>query len=373
MDVVYRSGAATAMARRLADRPFDQWRYRELLPVAADALLPAVVVGGTPICRSERMARRLGVAEVVLKDEGRNASGSLKDRASAVGVVMAATAGSRTIACASTGNAASSTACLAAALGLEAVIFVPRRVPAPKLAQLGVFGARVLRVDGSYDEAWELCAEAAAARGWYNRNCAVNPYLVEGKKTAGLELAEQLGEAMTDWVAVSVGDGCTVAGIGKGLEEARKAGLIDKRPKLLAVQPAGAQPLVRAFHRGDVPEVSDPATVADSLCVGTPRNPDKALQAVRRSGGTFVAVADDRILDSQQQLARIAGIFGEPAAAAAIAGVAQAVGEGVIGETDSVAIMVTGNGLKDPLSAAERVAGPIDVAADLNAVMAAVQ
>jgi threonine synthase len=372
MDVVFDDDALAQMGARLAGRPFDMWRYREALPIPEGAMLPPVVVGGSPVCEAPRLAAELGVDRLVVKDDGRNPSASLKDRASAVGVVMAVAAGAHRIACASTGNAASSCACIAASMSLPATIFVPERAPRPKVAQLRMFGAQVFRVASDYDTAWELCGEVTAVKGWFNRNCAINPYLVEGKKTVSLELAEQLGDGITDWVAVSVGDGCTIAGVVKGLEQARQAGLIPRVPRVLGVQAEGAQPLVEAYRAGATTfRATSVSTVADSICVGHPRNGIKALDAVRRVNGDYVAVSDEDILESMRQCARLAGVFGEPAGVAAVAGVREARAQGIIGASESVALVVTGNGLKDVDTAIAAVTGPIDVAPSLEAVLAA--
>jgi threonine synthase len=371
MDVVYTPDAPARMARELPFLPLDHWRYRALLPIPEGAALPPLFLGWSPVHEAPRLAARLGLARVVVKDDGRNPSASLKDRASSVGVVLAVAAGSERIVCASTGNAASSTACLAASMGLAATIFVPKRAPLPKIAQLRAFGAQVLRVDADYDTAWDLAAAVAARRPWFNRNCAVNPYLVEGKKTVGLELAEQLGARMTPWVAISVGDGCTIAGLVKGLEEAHAAWLVPFVPRVLGVQAAGAAPLVHAWGEGRDVRTEPAATVADSLCVGHPRNGVKALQAVRRNGGAMIAVPDEAILGALTTLARDTGVFGEPAASATLAGVAEARARGILSARDEVALVVTGNGLKDPASVLQAVEGPIDVAPSVDAVLAA--
>ncbi len=371
MDVRYAPGPISGMKARLAERPRDQWRYREVLPIEPDASLPPLVVGWSPVSRSDRLAAWLGVKAAWLKDEGRNPSASSKDRASAVGVVLAMQAGTERIACASTGNAASSTACIAASVGLPATIFVPARAPAPKIAQLRIFGAQVFRVSADYDRTWDLCAEVTAQRPWFNRNCAVNPYLVEGKKTVSLELAEQLGREIPAWVAVSVGDGCTVAGVVKGLEEAARAGLIPSVPRVLAVQAEGASPLVAAAARGGRFEPSEASSIADSICVGTPRNPHKALQAVERCGGAWISVSDDAILEALVEVPRRSGVFGEPAGVAAAAGVRRAVAEGLIGPDEDVALLVTGNGLKDTTTALQVAGDPIDVDPTVDAVLQA--
>jgi len=263
---------------------------------------------------------------------------------------------------------------LAASVGLPAVVLVPERTSAGKLAQLRASGAAVCRVAGSYDDVWDLCSVLADRAGWLNRNCAINPYLVEGKKTAALELAEQLGSEMTDWVAVGVGDGCTIAGIGRGLVEAHAAGLIPRLPRLLGVQPDGVQPIVRAFHDGSQPYTATPRTLADGLNVGRPRNAQKALGAVRGLGGDLLAVADEAIVEAIGWVARTSGILAEPASAAAFAGVAAARAAAIIAPGESVSIVNTGTGLKDP-GAIDRVpslAEPIDIPLDADAALAAI-
>lgn len=265
----------------LQTRPFDLWRYRELLPIQPSAAQPHLQTGGTPIYHTPRLARALGVRELFVKDEGRNPTGSFKDRASAIGVMKAREFGFEAVACASTGNAASSLAGMAAAMGLRSYIFVPERAPEAKVAQLLIFGATVLQVRGSYDEAYELCNAACEKYGWYNRNCAINAYLIEGKKTAGLEIAEQMAARMPDWIVFAVGDGCTIAGVWKGLREMQRLGFITRLPRLLGVQAEGAAAMVRAYETQRPPIAVRAETCADSICVGQPRNWRKATKAVR--------------------------------------------------------------------------------------------
>jgi threonine synthase len=332
---------------RLAAAPRGIWRYIDLLPLNPSPL-PALTPGDTPQLDFPALAAEFGLAGLRVKDEGRNPSASFKDRASAVGVVRAVQFGKTRIACASTGNAASSTACFAAHLGLPATIFVPATAPEAKVAQLRVFGAQVLLVEGDYEKTWDLCQTISTRMGWYNRNCAVNPYLVEGKKTGGLELAEQWGDDVPDWLAISVGDGCTLAGIWKGLREMHALGVIPRLPRLLAVQAAGARPLCDSFERGDEVVHFGPAnSLADSIAVGAPRNGVRALRAVRESGGTFISVEDSAIAAAGFKLAARTGIFGEPAGVASLAGVLAAREAGTLGPKDAVCVMVTGSGLKD--------------------------
>lgn len=360
--------AASMTPAALASRPHHIFRYAELLPLDPAGRRPPQPVGWTPIIDAPRLAQAWGLRRVLVKDEGRNPTASFKDRASAVGVARALQVGATTIACASTGNAASSLAGMAAGVGLPAYIFVPARAPEPKIAQLRIFGATVFRVDGTYDEAWELCQAACERYGWYNRNCAVNPSLVEGKKTGGLEAAEQLGADMPDWVVVSVGDGCTIAGVVKGLREMHTLGFIPHMPRVLGVQASGARPLADAFfaHADLVPVPVD--TLADSIAVGHPRNWRKALKALRSCEGTFVDVEDDAILDAMRTTARLAGVFGEPAGVAAAAGLARARELGVVAADESALVMVTGSGLKDVKSALVAAGPPIDVPNDLDAL-----
>lgn len=359
-----------AIARRLTKRSLgarpekNHWRYRELLPIRDHAALPALSVGWTPITLATSLAHELGLKRLYLKDDGRNPTGSLKDRASSVGVVKAREKRFEIIACASTGNAASSLAGMAASLGLKSVIFVPERAPEPKVTQLLVFGATVLRVRGGYDQAYELCQQACERWGWYNRNCAINPYLVEGKKTVGLEICEQLDWDVPEWVAVSVGDGCTIAGAWKAFREMKLLGFIRRTPKMLGVQAEGAAPVTEAFHSGIAPQPITPQTLADSIAVGVPRNWKKAVLAVQESGGTMLNVSDAEILEAMRSAGRLSGIFAEPAAAAAVAGVCRAVRGKLISPRASALAVITGNGLKDIRAAQSAVSKPFDVAPD---------
>jgi threonine synthase len=351
--------------RRLAARSDpSHWRYRELLPVGADAAVPALSVGGTPLTNVPALARHLGLAKLFLKDDGRNATGSLKDRASSVGVVKAREKRRSIIACASTGNAASSCAGMAASMGLRSVIFIPERAPEAKVTQLLIFGATVLRVRGSYEDAFQLCQRSCEKWGWYNRNSGINPYLVEGKKTAGLEIGEQLGWEPTDWVAVSVGDGCTVAGVWKGFRELKTLGLISRTPRILGVQAEGAAPVTEAFRSGEPLRPVSPATIADSIAVGVPRNWKRAVLAIRESGGAMINVSDPEILDAMRYTGRLAGILAEPAAATAVAGLCKAVAEGFVLRRASAVALITGNGLKDVQSAKQAAGQPHDIAPD---------
>ena len=358
-DVARASMKAHGLGTTPADRLGSIWRYIDLLPIAGDKGLPKLQVGGTPLVDAPRLAKQAGIASLVIKDDGRLPTASFKDRASAIGVTKARELGFKTIACSSTGNAASSLAGFCADAGLEAIIFVPAHAPPAKVAQLRAFGATVLLVEGSYDQAYYLCEDACRAHGWYDRNCAVNPYLVEGKKTCGLEIGEQLASDPPDWVVVALGDGCTTAGIWKGMREMHMLGVLPKLPRILAVQADGAAPLAKAWDAknfGDAKgyEKVKAPTAADSIAVGEPRNWRKALRAVKASEGAIVSVSDDAILVAAKDIAAKTGVFAEPTGSAPLAGVLRAREAGIVGAKDRVLLVVTGNGLKDVAGASAK-------------------
>jgi threonine synthase len=342
------------------------WRYRELLPIEEGSELPPLRVGGSPLYRAERLGESLGLENLYVKDDGLNPTASLKDRASAVAVTRARKAGIGTVACSSTGNAASSLAGNAAALGLRSFIFVPERAPLGKLTQLLIFGATVISVRGNYEDAFKLSAGAIEKYGWYNRNAAINPYLSEGKKTVSFEIAEQLGFKVPDYVAVSVGDGCTIAGLWKGFKDLFAVGFTDRLPRLISVQAAGCCPVNRAFESGAPLERMEENTIADSIAVGVPRNGEKALRAIRESSGLAVNVSDAEILEAMRLLGTRCGVFGEPAGAAATAGLKKAVERGLVPAGALVVSLVTGNGLKDTAGARRAAGEPISIPADLG-------
>jgi threonine synthase len=282
-----------------------------------------------------------------------------------VGVARAIEEGRSVITAASTGNAASSVSLFAACADMRAVIFVPQTAPEAKVAQLLIFGAEVLCVRGTYDQAFDLCLQTALERGWYCRNTAVNPYLGEGKKTAALEICEQLGFDPPDRVFVSVGDGCIIGGLWKGFLDFKRLGLIDRLPRLYGIQAAGSAPLVQAFEKGEktATPLDEAATCADSICVGQPRDHIKALRAVYESKGAMLAVEDEEIRAAMRRLAREAGVFAEPAGATGFAGLCRLALKGEIGEQERVVVLVTGNGLKDvqtAISAVDRQPQPVD-------------
>jgi threonine synthase len=249
------------------------------------------------------------------------------------------------------------------------MIFVPQTAPEPKVAQLQVFGATVFAVKSSYDAAYDLCSKACQEFGWYNRNCAINPVLVEGKKTAGLEIAEQSCELgnVPDWVAVSVGDGCTIAGIWKGLKQMQELGVIERLPRLLAVQATEVAPLEYAMEHDMLPPPGAGKTIADSIDVQVPRNWRKAIRAIRDANGVLVTASDEEILNAMRAAGRH-GVFAEPAAAASLAAVISAVDSKIIGPNERVLVMITGSGLKDTKNAIRASGKPIAIEPNVPAV-----
>ncbi len=351
----------TLTRENLKGRTRSHWRYRELLPLEEEFIPKKGYVGWTPIVNAPRLAEALGIRRLRLKDEGRNPSGSFKDRPSSVGVARAIQVGAKAVACASTGNAASSLARAAAVAGRPCYIFVAKFVPQGKLAQLLAYGATVFRVQGTYAQAYDLCNQACERFGWYNRNAAINPYLVEGKKTGGMELAEQLAGDPPDWISASVGDGCSIAGMYKGVASMQQIGITNWSAKMLGVQAAGCDPVARAFRDGKLDRSGRGDTYADSINVGIPRNWRKAVNAVRDSGGAYVTVGDDQIMKAVPLTGRLTGVFAEPAGATAVAGIAAAREAGIIGPDADVLAMITGNGLKDIAGALKAVGDPHDV------------
>lgn len=374
LDVLYDYGDIREVftKRRLAENgDISIWRYAPLLPVDEAYCKDTLRVGGTPLYRAKALGEALDVGSLYLKDDGLNPTASLKDRASVIAVAKAMEIGIDTIACSSTGNAASSLAGNAARVGLKTVIFVPERAPVGKLTQLLIYNATVVSVQGDYSETFQLSKTAIERYGWYNRNAAINPILVEGKKTVALEIAEQLAFDLTDWVAVSVGDGCTIGGVYKGFYDLLQLGFIDRIPKLLGVQAAGCSPIHDAYHAGGSVLPAEENTLADSISVGIPRNPVKALEAVRQSGGTYITVTDDEILAAMALVGRTEGIFGEPAGVAGTAGVQKARSAGIIRDDESVTAIITGNGLKDTANGMKAAGKPMRISPDIEAFVAA--
>jgi len=380
LDVILDAGAilkSVTPAQLLSSPEPSLWRYLPLLPVDDPGGwdTPLRMAGGTPIYAVPRLAETLGLSYLWVKDESRNPTASFKDRASAVVVARAREIKAQVVVTASTGNAGAALAGMAAAIGQRAVIFAPRTAPPAKVAQLLVFGASVVLVDGTYDDAFDLTVKAAQEFGWYCRNTGYNPFTLEGKKTAACEIWEwqqklpnhlTRGKRLT--IFVSVGDGNIISGIHKGFKDLMKLGWMDQVPRLMGVQAQGSAAVANAFQANR--EVILPVsaqTLADSISVDLPRDGVRAVRAARQTGGDYLTVSDQEILAAIAELGK-AGIFAEPAGAAAYAGLIKAVQTSKVTQDDLVIVINTGSGLKDVKAAMQSVREAPVIEPSINAV-----
>lgn len=346
----YNSVRNELTTEQLSKKDFDIWRYLPLLPIEKLVLSkfpPPLKAGGTPLYQ----VKGFPIGGLWVKDDGGNPTGSYKDRATSLVIIKAQEKDARAITCASTGNAASSLAGFAAAAGLDTYIFVPAKAPKAKIAQLLVYGTHVFAIKGSYDMAYDLALKAADRFGWYNRSAAINPYLVEGKKTGAFEVSEQLDWKVPDYVLVSVGDGSIISGLCKGFFELVKIGIVDRTPTIIGVQAEKADPIAQAFehYKGDEVVIRDQEaqTMADSISVGSPRDIVKAVKYVHKNKGFYIRVSDEEILKAIKDLAQRTGVFSEPAGAASYAGFLKLLDAGGFSKDDRIVVFATGNGLKD--------------------------
>jgi len=354
--------------------------YAPFLPVSRLKAPFPLRVGRTPLTAAARLGESLGLRNLYLKDETSNPSASTKDRASAVALRRAQDIGAKVVAVASTGNAGSSLACLAAALGLRAIVFVPESAPVAKLTQALSFGATVLAVRGNYDAAFDLCLQASDEFGWFNRSTGYNPFTREGKKTCAYEIWEDLGRRVPDRVVVPTGDGNLLSGMWKGWCELQAVGLIERLPKIDCVQSESSAAICHTVRQlrdeGDtepdwskvvVDEVRA-TTVADSISVDRPRDGLAAVKGIFQSGGEAITVPDQEILAAIPEIAQATGIFAEPAAAAPWAAVKQMAQDKKIEADEVVVCLISGSGLKDVASAAAAVGKPLTVDPTIESV-----
>jgi threonine synthase len=360
------------------------WRYLPLLPVMEPEgeATPLHAAGGTPIYQMARLAGKLGLQNLWLKDESRNPTASFKDRASAIVVARAQEIGAEIVVTASTGNAGAALAGMSAAVGQKAIIFAPKSAPQAKVAQLLVFGARVILVDGTYDDAFDLTVKASNEFGWYCRNTGYNPFTAEGKKTAALEIWEWWQTAHPKWhdefgedldhppltVFVSVGDGNIISGIHKGFKDVYRLGWMPRVPRMIGVQAEGSAAISNAFH-GNTETITpvSATTIADSISVDLPRDGVRAVRAAKETGGTYVNVSDEEILKAIAELGKV-GVFAEPAGATAYAGLVEAVASGLVRSEDPILVLNTGSGLKDVRAAMQAVQSAPIIEPTLEAV-----
>ena len=334
------------------------WRYLPLLPIPdpGGEGTPLRYAGWTPIYSPPLLLKKLGLQNLWIKDEGKNPTASFKDRASAIVVGRAKEIGAGVVVTASTGNAGAALAGMAAAIGQKAIIFAPKTAPPAKVAQLLVYGAEVILVDGNYDAAFDLTIEAAGEFNWYCRNTGYNPFTAEGKKTAAFEIWEQIYLTLEEdskplCIFVSVGDGNIISGLHKGFKDLMNLGWLKQMPRIFGIQSEKSAAIANAYF-ADTEKIVPVAatTLADSISVDLPRDGVRAVRAAKTTGGAYITVTDDDIIKGIGELGRY-GIFVEPAGATSFMGLRKAISTGVIQDDDPVVVINTGNGLKDIRSA----------------------
>ncbi len=363
LEIVYDLENLEVSRETFKNREFGVWRYKEFLPVKDENKIISLKEGNTPLYRCKNLEEIFGVKELYVKHEGANPTGSFKDRGMTVGVSLANTLNIKSVGCASTGNTSASLAAYSAKAGMNCIVLLPEgKVALGKLAQAMFYGAKVLEVMGNFDYALEMVRELANKKYVYLLN-SVNPFRLEGQKTIGFEIAEQLNWDVPDRVIVPVGNAGNISAIWKGFKEFYKTGLIDSLPKMTGIQAEGANPIVRAFKKGkeDIEPYPNPETVATAIRIGNPVNAKKALRAIYESKGYAEDVSDEEILNAQKLLARKEGIFVEPASASSIAGLKKLLEEGIIDKDEKIVCITTGHGLKDPDAAIRACEKPIKV------------
>ncbi|MGC9960457.1 MAG: threonine synthase [Acidimicrobiales bacterium] len=362
--------AAVTSRARIAGGARNLWRYADFLPVDTESP-PGLGAGFTPLLKADRLAAVLGLGELYIKDDTRNPTGSFKDRVVAVALTKARELGFRVAACASTGNLANSVAATAARLGMESVVLIPHDLETVKVMTTAVFGGRLLRIDGNYDDVNRLCGELAGEYpDWAFVNVNLRPYYAEGSKTLAFEVAEQLDWQLPDHVVVPIASGSQLTKIAKGFDQFVATGLVDARPvRVSGAQASGCAPVATAFASGtdDILPVR-PSTIAKSLAIGNPADGWYALDVVRRSGGAVGSVSDDEIVEGIRLLACTEGIFAETAGGVTIATLAKLAREGIVRPDERVVAYVTGSGLKTVEALTDRVAVDEPIAATLDEV-----
>ena len=364
-----------SLRSRWRERPIRVWRYREMLPVGGGAGEVSLDEGGTALLPVGVLAASSPKVQTFVKNEGQNPTGSFKDRGMTVGVTQARVQGRTRVICASTGNTAAALAAYASRAGMECIVLIPSGgIARGKLAQALFAGARVVSIRGTFDDAMRLVVKAAERLNAYILN-SINPYRIEGQKTAAFEVFEQLGGRVPDWLVCPVGNGGNIAAYWKGFKELREIGATDRLPRLVGVQSEGAAPLADAIlqNKDAIVPVANPVTVASAIRIGNPANWRKTLLAIRESDGMAVKLPDATILEAQGILARSEGLFVEPASAASVAGAMRLARDGTFDQDDRVVCVCTGHGLKDPESALRAKGESLPIDADVDAIVRAVE
>ena len=347
------------------------WRYRDLMPISDPTRIVTLNEGGTGLHKCNRLGKALGINQLYVKNEGENPTGSFKDRGMTVGVTKAVELGVKSVICASTGNTSASLAAYAAKAGLQSAVLIPSgKIAYGKLAQAIIYGAKVIQVRGNFDQALDIVFRLSEKhRSIYLLN-SINPFRIEGQKSLGFEICEQLDNESPDRVIVPVGNAGNISAIWKGFTEFHNLGLVKTLPKMTGIQAEGAAPIVQAIKTGsnDVKPVKKPETIATAIRIGAPVSWRKAVNAIRDSRGTAETVTDDEILEAQKTLSRLEGLFVEPASASSIAGLEKLVENGEVDRDERIVCVATGHGLKDPDVALRMSERPIEVEAEMAAI-----
>jgi len=351
--------------------PLSVWRYRDFMPVKDFSKIVSLHEGGTGFHHSRHLSKILGIRQLYIKNEGENPTGSFKDRGMTVGVTKAVELGVKSVICASTGNTSASLAAYAARAGLECTVLIPSgKIAYGKLSQAMIYGAKVIQVQGNFDESLDIVLKLSEKYESIYLLNSINPFRIEGQKSLGYEICDQLNQKTPDRIIVPVGNAGNISAIWKGLKEFHKLGLLHELPKMTGIQAAGSAPIVQAIKKGSdtIVPVDSPETVATAIRIGAPVSWKKALRAIRESNGTAEMVTDEEILDAQKLLAQKEGLFVEPASASSIAGLKKLIQLGVIDKDEHVVCVTTGHGLKDPDTAIKLSKKPIEVKAQIEAI-----
>ncbi|HJX04683.1 MAG TPA: threonine synthase [Thermoplasmata archaeon] len=351
-------------------RPLSVWKYKELIPVDQRARVYSLSEGGTPLLKCSRLGEHLGVKNLKVKFDGTNPTGSFKDRGMTVGITKARELGMKTVTCASTGNTSASLAAYAGLAGLKCVVLIPEgKVALGKLAQAMMHGALVVSVKGNFDQALEMVMKSSEKLGMYVLN-SVNPFRIEGQKTAAYEVCDQMEGRCPEYLYIPVGNGGNSAAYWKGFAEYESLGVVSGHPVIRGIQAEGAAPVANMFESGakKLTPVEKPDTVATAIRIGNPANWKKTVRAIKESGGYASTVSDEEILEAQRLLAKHEGIFAEPAGAAALAGLHKDIELGKIDRSVDVVCVSTGHGLKDPDVAIAQSIQPKAIEASMKAL-----
>jgi threonine synthase len=373
LEIKYEQGelAEALKNNKWQNTPLSVWRYRHFMPISDTTKIVSLNEGGTGFHLCENLAKHLGLRELYVKNEGENPTGSFKDRGMTVGVTKAVELGVKSVICASTGNTSSSLAAYAAKAGLECAVLIPSgKIAYGKLSQSMIYGAKVIQVRGNFDQSLDAVLKLSEKhRSIYLLN-SINPFRIEGQKSLGYEICDQLNQEAPDRIIVPVGNAGNISAIWKGFTEFHELGIVKTLPNMTGIQAVGSAPIAHAIKSGSdtIVPVSAPETVATAIRIGAPVSWKKAMNAIRESGGTAETVTDEEIISAQKLLARGEGLFVEPASASSIAGLIKLVENGVIDKDERIVCVTTGHGLKDPDTAVKMSEKPVEVDAEISAI-----